>query len=89
MAKDVESRVLSGSQSVTILIETQPSPTGDFLWIYHVDNEGKQYLREVCWPFGEPAGEDWELDISAFVARPAEDARQLEARFHAFNVEWK
>ena len=47
-------------------------------------------MREICWPFGTAAGEGWELEVAAAIARPATDTTdKLEASFDNFVVKWK
>lgn len=81
----------AGRARVTVRVEREDGPTGTSLWIHRVGDDGeKTPMREVCWPFGTAAGEGWELEVAAAVARPAEDtADKLEASFDNFVVKWK
>ncbi|KND90127.1 Uncharacterized protein TOPH_05247 [Tolypocladium ophioglossoides CBS 100239] len=83
--------IRSGRKSVTISVEREDGASGTSLWIHHVGDGGKKTpMREICWPFGEAAGEGWELEVAAAVARPAKDtADKLEAGFDNFVVKWK
>ncbi|KAJ6445291.1 hypothetical protein O9K51_00050 [Purpureocillium lavendulum] len=83
--------VLSGARPVTILIERETSHNGNCLWVYHVDaaTGRRTPMREINWPFGEPAEPGWELEVAAAVARPAKDtSEKLEATFTDFVVKW-
>ncbi|KAK2608637.1 hypothetical protein QQS21_002866 [Conoideocrella luteorostrata] len=81
--------IRSGCKPVTITVERQEDELGLSLWVYHLDGSRKTPLREITWPFGT-AGEGWELEVSAAIARPFKDTEdKLEATFQNFDVKWK
>ncbi|KZZ98889.1 hypothetical protein AAL_02440 [Moelleriella libera RCEF 2490] len=81
--------VRTGQKSVTILIERSDDGNGFGMWVYHLDGENKTPLREITWPYGT-AGEGWELEVSAAIARPSKDTQdQLEATFDSVDVKWQ
>jgi hypothetical protein len=59
--------------------------------VYYVDEKGaKVPLREIAWVFGEDAGEGWQVQVGALVARPNKDVKgNYEAVFEKLDVEWK
>ncbi|PHH92908.1 hypothetical protein CDD83_3739 [Cordyceps sp. RAO-2017] len=78
--------VLAGRRPITLRLEARSSS----LWVYHLGDGDRHPLRELCWPFGEPAADGWELEVAAVVARPAKEAPgRLEAIFADFDVEWE
>lgn len=91
-----EGAVAAGRRPVTLRIEAHRETGGASLWVFHVvdgdgggSENGKQNpMREVCWPFGDAASDNWELEVSAVVARPAEAKGKLEATFENFDVRW-
>ncbi|KAG6007684.1 hypothetical protein E4U21_005644 [Claviceps maximensis] len=81
--------IRTGCKPVTITVERMDDELGLSLWVYHVDGSEKTPLREITWPFGT-AGEGWELEVSAAIARPYKDTQdKLEAKFESFDVQWK
>ena len=59
------------------------------LWAYVLKGEEKIPLREIAWVYGDNP-EEWELEVSAAVARPGKDIDgDLEVKFENFEVEWK
>ncbi|KAK8912812.1 hypothetical protein H634G_09332 [Metarhizium anisopliae BRIP 53293] len=82
--------VRNASRPVTISVERSDDGTGTTLWVYHLDRDGgKTPLREITWPFGTAAGDGWEVEVAAAVARPSKDtADKLEATFTEFTVDW-
>ncbi|KAG5945545.1 hypothetical protein E4U53_006694 [Claviceps sorghi] len=81
--------IRSGCRPVTITVERVDEELGRSLWIYHVDGSKRTPLRQVTWPFGT-AGDGWELEVSAAIARPYKDTQdKLEATFPSFDVEWR
>ncbi|KAG6041433.1 hypothetical protein E4U41_004283 [Claviceps citrina] len=81
--------IRTGCKPVTITVERMDDELGLSLWVYHVDGSTKTPLREITWPYGT-AGEGWELEVSAAIARPHKDAQdKLEATFQSFDVKWK
>ncbi|KAL6880807.1 hypothetical protein J3F83DRAFT_719891 [Trichoderma novae-zelandiae] len=84
-ARDVQ----AGATAVTVLVERLDAHDGSCLWVYRVDGEERVPMREICWPYGENGGQDWELEVGALVARPSKDAGdELEARFEGVEVKW-
>jgi hypothetical protein len=46
-------------------------------------------LREVCWVF-EGEGKGWDVEVSAFAARPEGDCQgELDVQFKEAVVEWE
>ncbi|KPM42131.1 hypothetical protein AK830_g4386 [Neonectria ditissima] len=81
--------IVSGARPVTIAVEKDSSNLGSSLWIYVVDGEAKTPLREICWVYGKDKGEDWDLEVSALVARPGKELdTELEVKFKDFDVKW-
>ncbi|UNI23774.1 hypothetical protein JDV02_009574 [Purpureocillium takamizusanense] len=83
--------ILAGQRPVTITVEREKSDSGCCLWVYHVDaaTGARTPMREINWPYGEPAGPGWELEVAAAVARPSKTAGgKLEATFTEFVVDW-
>lgn len=83
--------IRNASRPVTIAFERSDDELGMTLWAYHVgDNDTKTPLREITWPFGTAAGEGWEVEVAAAIARPSKDTGdKLEATFTDFCVNWK
>jgi hypothetical protein len=76
----------------TVLVERATGSDGKGVswWVYELLDSGEKIpLREVCWIYG--SGEDWELEVAAYVARPAKDGvdESLVAEFKGFSVEWE
>ncbi|PHH65081.1 hypothetical protein CDD81_3479 [Ophiocordyceps australis] len=80
---------------LTMRIEREVEASGSCLWIHHVrrqestGQEVKVPLRQLCWPYGEAAGDGWMLEVAAAVARPSKTTTDsLCATFCDFDVEW-
>ncbi|KAL3961242.1 hypothetical protein ACCO45_002765 [Purpureocillium lilacinum] len=83
--------IVAGQRPVTITIAKETSSNGSCLWVHYVDpaTGAKTPMREINWPYGEPAGPGWELEVAAAVARPAKSTTdKLEATFTEFDVKW-
>ncbi|GJN72556.1 hypothetical protein PLICBS_006629 [Purpureocillium lilacinum] len=83
--------IVAGTRPVTITIAKETSSNGSCLWVHYVDpaTGAKTPMREINWPYGEPAGPGWELEVAAAVARPAKSTTdKLEATFTEFDVKW-
>lgn len=75
---------------VTVLVENSQDELGQSLWVYQVVGEGNEKvpLREVCWPFGKVAGEEWDVTVEAYACRPAKGKGDLAVEFKDFEVKW-
>lgn len=90
-ADQVLAEIVAGQRPVTITIAKETSSNGSCLWVHYVDpaTGAKTPMREINWPYGEPAGPGWELEVAAAVARPAKSTTdKLEATFTEFDVKW-
>ncbi|KHN96084.1 uncharacterized protein MAM_05932 [Metarhizium album ARSEF 1941] len=95
--------IRDASRPVTVAVErTGDAASGPTLWVYHVrgahgrdrdrgHGQGeKTPLREIAWPFGTAAGDGWELEVAAAIARPFSGTTdRLEATFTEFAVHWE
>lgn len=80
--------VSGGEKWVTVLVENSEDKLGQSLWVYQLVGEDKVPLREVCWPFGSAAGEEWDVSVEAYACRPAEGKGELVVEFKDFGVKW-
>ncbi|EEY15347.1 hypothetical protein D7B24_001693 [Verticillium nonalfalfae] len=72
------------------VVERNESEHGTSIWIYYAPPGGKERvaLREVGWFFAD--GADWDLEVAAFAARPAEKTDgKLEVEFSGFEAKWE
>ncbi|PNH38359.1 hypothetical protein VD0004_g8467 [Verticillium dahliae] len=72
------------------VVERAESEHGTSIWIYYAPPRGKERvaLREVGWFFAD--GADWDLEVAAFAARPAEKTDgKLEVEFSGFDAQWE
>jgi regulation of enolase protein 1 (concanavalin A-like superfamily) len=76
----------AGKTWTTVRVEKHVDELGDSLWVYQVVGEQKLPLREINWPYGY--GDDWELKVEAYAAKPGE-GEPLVVEFKDFNVEWQ
>ncbi|CAG7555612.1 unnamed protein product [Fusarium equiseti] len=84
------------AKGVTLMVVRESDENGKSAWVYRLikDDDGnvkeKIPLREICWIFAdehENRGEEWILDISPLVARPASNATSpLKVDFMDFSV---
>ncbi|CAI6092904.1 unnamed protein product [Clonostachys chloroleuca] len=83
---DANGDVVAGRKSITVRVERD----GVTLWVYWINGDEKVALREIAWVYGpDGAGEGWELEIGALVARPNPEAKdQLVATFQNLEVAW-
>uniref|UniRef100_A0A0B7KG80 Uncharacterized protein n=1 Tax=Bionectria ochroleuca TaxID=29856 RepID=A0A0B7KG80_BIOOC len=83
---DADGHVVAGKKSITVRVERD----GVTLWVYWVNGDEKVALREIAWVYGpDGAGEGWELEVGALVARPNPEAKdQLVATFQNLEVAW-
>lgn len=86
------------AKGVTLKVVRESDENGKSAWVYRLikDADGnvqeKIPLREICWIFAdehENGGEEWILDVSPLVARPARNATSpLKVNFMEFSVHW-
>ncbi|OAA35560.1 hypothetical protein NOR_07945 [Metarhizium rileyi] len=82
--------VRKASRPVTISVERGDDELDTTLWVYHVDQSHKTPLREIAWPLGTAAGDGWQVEVAAAIARPSKETTdKLEATFTEFDVHWK
>jgi uncharacterized protein len=85
-------------EKLTVELRREGDEHGKSLWVYRLvlDERGEVKeripLREICWVLADEdagGGEEWLLDVSALVARPAKGAKgPLKVDFYEFEVEW-
>lgn len=81
--------VVDSPDWVTVLVENSEDNLGRSLWVYQLLAGGEKVpLREVCWPFGSTAGEEWDVSVEAYACRPAEGKGDLTVEFKDFEVKW-
>lgn len=88
--------VVDGQGWVAVAVESAGDGLGRSLWVYQVVGEDgvgvgekKVPLREVCWPFGHGAADEWEITVEAYACRPSkEGSEELEVEFRGFEVKW-
>jgi uncharacterized protein len=84
---------------ITLEVVREGDEHGKSVWIYqlHLDEATGQVrektpLREVCWIFAdedEKDGEEWVLDVSPLLARPARTTTDsLKVDFKEFKIQW-
>ncbi|KAK7923316.1 hypothetical protein PG985_007387 [Apiospora marii] len=86
------------ARGVTLEIIREGDENGKSAWVYRLvlDAAGnvqeKVPLREICWIFADENdkdGEEWLLDVSPLVARPAKTSPDpLKVNFFEFEVKW-
>ncbi|KAK8050594.1 hypothetical protein PG994_012324 [Apiospora phragmitis] len=86
------------AKGVTLEIVREGDENGKSAWVYRLirDEAGrvkeKVSLREICWIFADEDdkdGEEWLLDVSPLVARPAKTSSDsLKVNFFEFEVKW-
>jgi len=90
---------INPSKGLTIEISRAGNnESGKSLWIYQLilDEQGtvkeRIPMRQVCWILAdedERDGEEWVLDVSPLIARPAKEATEsLKVHFFEFTVGW-
>lgn len=75
---------------VTVEVVNETDELGKSLWVYQVVNGDERVpLREVCWPFGQGAGDEWEVKVEAYACRPSKEGKEeLSVDFKGFEVKW-
>lgn len=86
------------AKGITLEIIREGDENGKSAWVYRLvlDEAGnvkeKVPLREICWIFADENdkdGEEWLLDVSPLVARPAKTSSDpLKVNFFEFDVRW-
>ena len=86
------------AKGVTLEIIREGDENGKSAWVYRLllDEAGnvkeKVPLREICWIFADENdkdGEEWLLDVSPLVARPAKtSAESLKVNFFEIEAKW-
>jgi hypothetical protein len=92
------SDTVNPTKGVTLMVVRESDENGKSAWVYRLikDADGnvkeKIPLREICWIFAdehENGGEEWILDISPLVARPASNVTSsLKVDFMDFSVKF-
>lgn len=80
----------STTEPISLLVERDESEHGVSIWVFYLPPGGgkKVDLREICWFYAEEDGE-WDLEVAAFAARPAEETREeLKVDFSGLDVTW-
>lgn len=71
----------------TLIIERGEDVMGYSLWVYQLNGIEKIPLREITWAYG--IGEDWEVKVEAYAAKPGDEGKPLTVNFKDFNVNWE
>lgn len=87
------------ARGLTLELAREGDEHGKSVWIYQLlvdeatgEVREKIPLREICWIFADENdkdGEEWVLDVSPLIARPAKTAKEsLKVEFKEFKVQW-
>lgn len=92
MTNDGRQHNPNSSQEVTIEVRREGDEMGQGIWVYQVllDEDGNEVdrvpLREIAWAFAQEHGV--QLEIAAYVARPAEGTGSSDTLDAHFSGAW-
>ena len=75
---------------ITIAVEPAEGEYLESVWVYLISPEGEKIpLREVCWFYVGDEGQEWDLEVAAYAARPEQNVSEsLVVDFSGFDVTW-